>query len=260
MQIGAGGKTDLAIAGAYPNIDEKVSTSPEIHTYFGELLFAEKVLMRPGYTNIQVKQPHSSAKRNRSLETTKKPTLNCYQSTYQDYVWIEDKSTMLSKPTWLHRAKTERPWGDPIRPEQSLLSNRCLVGENLNKKDSPEPKSFLINHSFEGLEGETLLEGVEQIRKGLEENVRRKLLLVTAAGHLIAIFLLIGWKEKLFFIDNRDFMEKLAIDVVVAVDYSSDLGVQVEFKVHPKGYGVWPMVNGGQSSFLGLWWAWPRAP
>ncbi|CAH7673778.1 hypothetical protein PPACK8108_LOCUS8672 [Phakopsora pachyrhizi] len=30
------------IAEAYPNIDEKVSTSPEIHNYFGELLFAEK--------------------------------------------------------------------------------------------------------------------------------------------------------------------------------------------------------------------------
>ncbi|KAI8447901.1 hypothetical protein BY996DRAFT_6529927 [Phakopsora pachyrhizi] len=55
MQTGAGGKTDLAtgeIAKVHPNIDEKVSTSPEIHSYFG----------------------------------------------------------------------------DPIRPEQSLLSNRCLVG------------------------------------------------------------------------------------------------------------------------------------
>ncbi|KAI8454452.1 hypothetical protein BY996DRAFT_6581933 [Phakopsora pachyrhizi] len=51
MQTGAGGQTDLAIAKVYPNIDEKVSTSPEIHSYF-----------------------------------------------------------------------------DPIRPEQSLLSNRCLVG------------------------------------------------------------------------------------------------------------------------------------
>ncbi|KAI8444653.1 hypothetical protein BY996DRAFT_6613614 [Phakopsora pachyrhizi] len=64
------------IAEAYPNIDEKVSTSPEIHNYFGELLFAEKVLMRPGYTNIQLKQPHSSARRNRSLETTKKNLLS----------------------------------------------------------------------------------------------------------------------------------------------------------------------------------------
>ncbi|CAH7682585.1 hypothetical protein PPACK8108_LOCUS15561 [Phakopsora pachyrhizi] len=35
---------------------KRVSTSPEIHNYFGKLLFAEKVLMRPGYTNIQDKQ------------------------------------------------------------------------------------------------------------------------------------------------------------------------------------------------------------
>ncbi|CAH7668927.1 hypothetical protein PPACK8108_LOCUS3502 [Phakopsora pachyrhizi] len=35
---------------------KRVSTSPEIHNYFGELLFAEKALMRPGYTNIQGKQ------------------------------------------------------------------------------------------------------------------------------------------------------------------------------------------------------------
>ncbi|CAH7672993.1 hypothetical protein PPACK8108_LOCUS7854 [Phakopsora pachyrhizi] len=35
---------------------KRVSTSPEIHNYFAKLLFAKKVLMRPGYTKIQDKQ------------------------------------------------------------------------------------------------------------------------------------------------------------------------------------------------------------